>query len=53
MALTNLNMKIDEELKQEFKVIATKNKENMTDVVVSAIKDYVEKNKEWCGFKQE
>lgn len=46
MALTNLNMKIDEDLKQEFKLCAIKNKENMTDVVMAAIKEYVEKNRE-------
>ena len=46
MVLTTLNIKIDEELKQDFKVIATKNKENMTDVVLDAIKKYVEQNKE-------
>jgi len=46
MALTNLNMKIDEDLKQEFKLCAIKNKENMTDVVLDAIKKYVEKNRE-------
>lgn len=45
MVLTTLNIKIDEELKQEFKVIATKNKENMTDVILDAIKKYVKENK--------
>lgn len=43
--LVTLNMKIDSELKQEFKECAVKNKENMTDVVIRAIKEYVKEDK--------
>lgn len=46
MSLVTLNIKIDEELKQEFKLCATKNKENMTDVILDAIKKYVQENNE-------
>ena len=43
--LTTLNLKIDSELKQDFKECAVKNQENMTDVVIRAIKKYVKEDK--------
>lgn len=44
--LTTLNIKIDADLKNDFKLQALKNKETMTDVVVKAIKSYIEQENE-------
>ena len=44
--LTRMNVKIDKTLKQNFKIVALKNKETMTDIVIKAIEKYVEDNQE-------
>ena len=44
--LTTLTIKIDKDLKYDFKLCAMKNKENMTDVVINAINKYVKENKD-------
>ncbi len=46
MELTTLQINIDSELKKDFKVCVTKNKENMTEILINAIKEYVKQNKE-------
>ena len=47
MTKKNLNIKIDEELKTKFHSIAVSKNTKMTDVLIEAIKEYVEKNSEW------
>lgn len=39
--LVIFNVKIDEELRDEFKIKTIQDKRTMTDVVISAIKEYV------------
>lgn len=46
MAMTTLQINIDDELKKDFKVCVTKNKENMTEILIDAIKEYLKQNKE-------
>lgn len=44
--LTRISVKIDENLKDDLKLIAVKNKMTMTDIIVDRIKQYVDENKE-------
>ena len=44
MSLSKLQINIDEDLKIKFKMLTVKNKENMTDILVKAIEEYVEEN---------
>ena len=44
--LTRISVKIDENLKDDLKLIAVKNKMTMTDIIVDGIKQYVDENKE-------
>ena len=44
--LTRMNVKIDKKLKQDLKIIALRNNETMTDVVIRCIKDYVKENED-------
>lgn len=46
MSLTKIQINVDEDLKIKFKMITAKNKENMTDILVKAIEEYIEKNSE-------
>ena len=48
-----LTLRIDKELRREFKTYTSMYDETMTDVLVKMIKEYVEEKKnksEWCGY---
>lgn len=44
--LARINIKIDKELKDDLKLIALKNNETMTDILIREIKQYIKDNEE-------
>lgn len=47
----SFNTYIDKDLKAKFKMIATCNKDNMTDIVVQAIQKYIKENESTLQVK--